>query len=140
MLKMLPWGWVPAYLSPVPSGKPAPVTTVSWWRGGGWCMGFLGAGVLRWGGEASEGCSDFQNNSSHHTFQLILDMRLIFKKCKSADAAPIKIRINIKLLTTAFKALLTDLISVFSPTPNQASVIFLIQKVSSLSLLNCPYS
>ena len=21
------------------------------------CMGFLGAGVLRWGGEASEGCS-----------------------------------------------------------------------------------
>ena len=57
MLKMLPWGWVPAYLSPVPSGKPAPVTTVSRWRGGGWCMGFLGAGVLTWGGEASEGCS-----------------------------------------------------------------------------------
>ena len=57
MLKMLPWGWVPAYLSPGPSGKPAPVTTISRWRGGGWCMGFLGAGVLRWGGEASEGCS-----------------------------------------------------------------------------------
>ena len=44
-------------LSPGPSGKPAPLSTVGWWRGGGLCMGFLGAGVLRWGGEASEGCS-----------------------------------------------------------------------------------
>lgn len=26
-------------------------------EGGGLCMGFLGAGVLRWGQEASEGCS-----------------------------------------------------------------------------------